>query len=116
MRVNLNLEETEEFRQYVKHLIAGQVRSIIREEMGGIIATELAKLRLLQPDSPVLADLVQQRVEQSVKNIVAGAQHSARQQMKTLIRTEIARQVKPDMETLKRGIRDELTRLIKELP
>ena len=58
MKVNLNIEEDDMFRQHVKSLIEGQVRHVLREQLSGIVAGEIAKLRLLQPNSPTLGDLV----------------------------------------------------------
>ena len=58
MKVNLNIEEDDMFRQHVKSLIEGQVRHVLREQLSGIVAGEIAKLRLLQPNSPTLNDLV----------------------------------------------------------
>lgn len=58
MKVNLNIEEDDMFRQHVKSLIEGQVRHALREQLSGIVAGEIAKLRLLQPNSPTLGDLV----------------------------------------------------------
>lgn len=58
MKVNLLIEEDDMFRQHVKSLIEGQVRHVLREQLSGIVAGEIAKLRLLQPNSPTLNDLV----------------------------------------------------------
>lgn len=58
MKVNLNIEEDDMFRQHVKSLIEGQVRHVLREQLSDIVAGEIAKLRLLQPDSKTLSDLV----------------------------------------------------------
>ena len=46
MKVNLNIEEDDMFRQHVKSLIEGQVRHVLREQLSGIVAGEIAKLRL----------------------------------------------------------------------
>lgn len=58
MKVNLLIEEDDMFRSHVKSLIEGQVRHVLREQLSGIVAGEIAKLRLLQPNSPTLGDLV----------------------------------------------------------
>ena len=58
MKVNLNIEEDDMFRQHVKSLIEGQVRYVLREQLSDIVAGEIAKLRLLQPNSSTLSDLV----------------------------------------------------------
>ena len=36
MKVNLNIEEDDMFRQHVKRLIEGQVRHVLREQLSGI--------------------------------------------------------------------------------
>lgn len=58
MQVNLRIEEDDQFRASVRSLIEGQVRHVLREELSGIVAGEIAKLRLLQPNSTVLSDMV----------------------------------------------------------
>lgn len=58
MQVNLRIEEDDQFRASVRSLIEGQVRHVLREELSGIVAGEIAKLRLLQPNSPALSDMV----------------------------------------------------------
>lgn len=58
MKVNLCIEEDEQFRASVRSLIEGQVRHVLREELSGIVAGEIAKLRLLQPNPPALSDMV----------------------------------------------------------
>lgn len=70
MRVNLNLEEDPLFRAHIKAMMEGQVRSILREELNGMVQTELAKLRLLQPNSPALQKLVESTLEGAIKNTV----------------------------------------------
>lgn len=70
MRVNLNIEEDAEFREYVKGTVAGHVRAVLREQLAGIVAGEIAKLRLLQPDSTTLSDMVNSRVDYAVRNFL----------------------------------------------
>ena len=56
-KVTLNLEEDEEFRLYIKDLIQQQVRSVLREDLNGLIQAEIAKLRLLDPDSETMESM-----------------------------------------------------------
>lgn len=116
VRVSLNLEESDDLRKYIREQVGGTVRSIIREEMGNIVAAELAKQRMLQPGSPLLSELVHKEVANSVKSITANAQMEARRQMHDLIKKEISEQVRPNFQLIKTGIRDELIRLVKEMP
>ena len=70
MKVNLLIEEDEMFRQHVKSLIEGQVRHVLREQLSGIVAGEIAKLRLLQPNSPALGYLVAAELERQASQKV----------------------------------------------
>jgi transposase len=63
MKVNLRIEEDDQFRHEVRSLIEGQVRHILREQLAGIVAGEIAKMRLLQPNSPMLAALIVKEIQ-----------------------------------------------------
>lgn len=41
MKVNLNIEEDDMFRQHVKSLIEGQARHVLREQLSDIVATKI---------------------------------------------------------------------------
>lgn len=41
MKVNLNIEEDDMFRQHVKSLIEGQVRHVLREQLSDIVAAKI---------------------------------------------------------------------------
>ena len=41
MKVNLNIEEDDMFRQHVKSLIEGQVRHVLREQLSDTIAAKI---------------------------------------------------------------------------
>lgn len=116
MRVNLSLEESEEFRAHVRQLISGQVRALIREEMGGIVTAELTKIRLLKPDSPLLSELVHKKVDEAVRSLVKTSHIEARNAMHEMIRKEVSEQVKPSVQYLRSAIRDEFIRLVREMP
>jgi len=68
MKVNIAIAEDEEFRQHVRDMISGEIRKILREEMRGLITGELAKSRLLSPDSPALNDLIDKRIQALAAN------------------------------------------------
>ena len=87
MKVNLNIEEDDMFRQHVKSLIEGQVRHVLREQLSGIVAGEIAKLRLLQPNSPTLGDLVAELKKQTSQKVTPSA-----------IATELQKQVKAEVD------------------
>ncbi len=109
MRVNLNIEEDDQFRKYVKELIGGQVRAILREQLSGIVAGEIAKVRLLQPDSPTLNEMITKQIKSHVDHHMW--------QASTQIRDELARSVKeavkPYTETIKLTIKEGLVKAIR---
>lgn len=84
MKVNLLIEEDEMFRQHVKSLIEGQVRHVLREQLSGIVAGEIAKLRLLRPNSLTLGDLVAAELKKQTSQKVTPS----------AIATELQKQVK----------------------
>jgi len=88
MKVNLNIEEDDMFRQHVKSLIEGQVRHVLREQLSSIVAGEIAKLHLLQPNSLTLSDLVATELKKQTSQRVTP----------TAIATELQRQVKAEVE------------------
>ena len=83
MKVNLLIEEDDMFRQHVKSLIEGQVRHVLREQLSDIVTGEIAKLRLLQPNSPTLGDLVAAELKKQTSVMVTPS----------AIATELKRQV-----------------------
>ena len=94
MKVNLLIEEDEMFRQHVKSLIGGQVRHVLREQLSGIVAGEIAKLRLLQPNSPTLGDLVVVELQKQVKAEVDKAIKPLAQQVKDVLSEAIAAKIR----------------------
>lgn len=88
MKVNLLIEEDDMFRSHVKGLIEGQVRHVLREQLSGIVASEIAKLRLLQPNSQTLSDLVATELKRQTSQRVTPS----------AIATELQRQVKAEVE------------------
>lgn len=94
MKVNLLIEEDEMFRQHVKSLIEGQVRHVLREQLSGIVAGEIAKLRLLQPNSPTLGDLVAAELKKQVKAEVEKAITPLAQQVKSALSDAIAAKIR----------------------
>lgn len=96
MKVHLNIQEDAAFREYVRDLIAGQVRGILREQLSGIIAGEIAKLKLLQPDSPMLSELVTKQVN--------AALYAAGGRMKDHINAEILKVAKEQVAPMKEQI------------
>ena len=82
------IEEDDMFRQHVKSLIEGQVRHVLREQLSGIVAGEIAKLRLLQPNSPTLGDLIAAELKKQTSQKVTPS----------AIATELQKQVKAEVD------------------
>lgn len=104
MKVNLNIAEDELFRNHVKELISGQVRAVLREQLSGIVAGELAKQRLTTPDSPALSEMVTAQVNEAIRQAVDAVRLSE------LVRVEVKRLVqdtiRDEADTVKRSIRE----------
>ena len=93
MKVNLLIEEDEMFRQHVKSLIEGQVRHILCEQLSGIVAGEIAKLRLLQPNSPTLDDLVAAELKKQTSQKVTPLAIAT--ELQKQVKAEVDRAIKP---------------------
>ena len=106
MKVNLNIEEDDMFRQHVKSLIEGQVRHVLREQLSGIVAGEIAKLRLLQPNSPTLSDLVAAELKKQTANLVTPSRVSA--EVQRLMKAEVDKATIP----LAQQVKDALSEAI----
>lgn len=111
MKVNLLIEEDDLFREHVRRLIEGQVRHILREQLDGIVAGEIAKLRLLQPNSPSLSNLV----ADEIKRHTAGRINSTAvaDEIKRQVRNEVAAIATPLAKEIKQVFSDELAARIR---
>jgi acetoin utilization deacetylase AcuC-like enzyme len=78
MKINIDIKEDAQFRAHVKEVLSGQVRSILREELQGIVKAEIAKLRILQPESKTLSEMVDFHVQRHVKQLVSDSVAEAR--------------------------------------
>lgn len=115
MDLKLDLHATEEFRREVKQLIQGQVRGILREELGGIVAGEIAKLRLLQPDSPTLSTMVEGYVTAAVKRHVAYSESQMRDETRLAIQKVVKDMLSPSLDNIRMQLRDEMIRALQKL-
>jgi hypothetical protein len=111
MKVNLNIEEDDQFRSHVRNLIEGQVRAVLREQLNGIVAGEIAKLRLLQPNSPTLGE----HVAKEVSRVTAGAVNSTnvRQLLTEQVRMAVAQEIAPMVKELRGQFTNQLTAALK---
>jgi len=103
MKVNLNINEDEQFRQYVRDLIGGEVRRTVREHANEMVAAEIAKLRLLQPNSPAFSELVAKHMDSAIKTAIAkettNLPHRMRQELVDLV-AEVSADVRKNMKEL----------------
>lgn len=104
MKVNLNIEEDDMFRQHVKSLIEGQVRHVLREQLSGIVAGEIAKLRLLQPNSSTLGDLVAAELKRQTSGFVTATRVSA--EVQRLVKSEVDKAITPLAQQVKSALSD----------
>ena len=106
MKVNLLIEEDDMFRQHVKSLIEGQVRHVLRAQLSGIVAGEIAKLRLLQPNSPALSDLVAAELKKQTSQRVTPLAIAA--ELQKQVKAEVGNAIKP----LAQQVKDALSEAI----
>lgn len=109
MRVHIALQEDEDFRRHVKDMISGEVRSILREQMHGIIQGELAKQKLLQPNSPVLMDVIHKAIKSQVDAETRRARSAIHDELLMVVKTA----VQPYIADIKKNIREELVKTIR---
>lgn len=109
----LDLESEAEFRKYVRELISGQVRSILRAELAGIVNAEIVKLRLLQPGDTTLSQLVAKQVDNAVaiavKHTVPRTADMVRDQIQAAIKETIA----PLVKDINLAVREQLIKAIR---
>lgn len=67
MKVTLNIENDAELRAYVKDLISGQVKSILREEIAEIIKTVVhGKIKNSGVEVPNIEHIMKRQIEEAV--------------------------------------------------
>ena len=111
MKINVNIEEDAEFRAHVKELIAGQIRSILREELKGLIIAEIAKMKLLKPHSPALEDIVRNAVQRALDRSQTSLEYETKKRLDEAVRETMA----PMRKTLNARMEEALSELIRQL-
>ena len=111
MKVNLLIEEDDMFRQHVKSLIEGQVRHVLREQLSDVVAGEIAKLRLLQPNSPTLSDLVAAELKKQTSLKVTPSAIAA--ELQRQVRVEIDKAINPLAQQVKDALSDAIAAKIR---
>ena len=102
MKVNLVIEEDDMFRNHIKSMMEGQVRHILREQMAGIIAGEIAKLRLLQPQSQTLNELVAAELKKQTSGRITSA--AVTTELQKHVKAEVDKQITPLMAQVKAAL------------
>ena len=111
MKVNLLIEEDDMFRQHVKSLIEGQVRHVLREQLPDVVAGEIAKLRLLQPNSPTLSDLVAAELKKQTSVRVTPSAIAL--EMQRQVKAKVDEAVKPLAQQVKEALSEAIAAKIK---
>jgi hypothetical protein len=110
MKVNLIIEKDEMFRQHVKSMIEGQVRHILREQLSGIVACEIAKLRLLKPNSSTLNDLITAELKRQISLKVTSSAIAA--ELQKQVNNEVEKVITPLMQQAKSTLSDVIAKKI----
>jgi hypothetical protein len=103
MKVNLSINEDEELRKQVRELIHGQVRAILREELSGIVATEMAKIKLLQPDSTDLQTMITKQLDNAIKRKITSFE------LNKLVREQLDMIISKDIAVIKQNIQQRIS-------
>lgn len=92
MKVTLSVNDDEELRQQVRSMIEGQVRAVLREQLSGIIAGEIAKIKLLQPDSQDLTTMITKQLDNAIQRKISNFDltKAVREQMDQIISRDIS--------------------------
>lgn len=113
MKVNLNIEEDEQFRAYVKELIGGQVRAVLREQLHGIVAAEISKLRLLNPNNPQLSEMVAAQIQRTIGMHVSQAGARCREEIQKQAREAVQPYVADIKKAVREALSDAITTIVK---
>ena len=113
MSFSVNLEATEEFRMHVRQMITGQVKSILRTELEGIVHGELAKLRLMRPDSTAMSEIITKEVNHQIKDEVARAVRELRAELGAEISKHARETIAPLMNQLRSDLKSHLIQAIR---
>lgn len=108
LTLKVDLEEDQKLRSYIKQIIEGQVRSLLREQLSGVIAGEIAKLRILQPDSTTLSAEVERQVNAAVSRVIASTMHA---HVQKAVNEMAQPALKGARELLKRELMDQISRM-----
>lgn len=69
MRLNIEIpDDDEQLRAYIQQKIEGQVRVVLREQLAGIVASKIVEMRLTDPNSSALHDIIQNQIHRTIKD------------------------------------------------
>lgn len=98
-KLALNLEEDSDFRVYIKAEISKIIGSVLRDELKGIVAGELARLRLTDPTNMPMSEIVDSAVKYQFKD--AKLQQHIRDSIITASKQEVQTNLKPELQAFK---------------
>lgn len=109
-KVTLNLEEDDDFREYIRGQIAKAVQLVMRDELQGIVTSELAKLRLTDPENMPISALVNNVVAAHFRKpeMIKMVADTVRQTAVDLTRTELRPNIEAFKQQLALSIRNNL--------
>lgn len=76
MRVTLNINDDAELRDYVKDLIRGQVKSVIREEMSDILLSEI-RSKTRKMEIPKMEVMMKELIEKEVRHALGTTSYNS---------------------------------------
>ena len=95
----LNLEEDSDFRTYIKAEISKIIGSVLRDELKGIVAGELARLRLTDPTNMPMSEIVDSAIRYQFKD--AKLQLHIRDSIAGTAKDEVRVHLKPELQAFK---------------
>jgi len=69
MKISIPLEQDSEFRKYVRDLIEGQVKAIVREELSTMIQNEVGRKVAYMPLNTVASECAHERIKYELNYI-----------------------------------------------
>lgn len=98
MKVELSIADDREMRDTIRDLIKGEVASIMRGEIKGIVA-ELVKEDVIPKDAKTLGDIVRSEVRKYVSEQLLGSNSYSNNPLREIAREEVAKLLKESLKT-----------------
>jgi FKBP-type peptidyl-prolyl cis-trans isomerase (trigger factor) len=98
MKVSLNIENDKELRDYIKDLIKGQVISIARQEIRGIIKEVFSEKHIGSlPESS--EQLVREEIRKNVREQLGNSSYNSPSEVKKICREEVQKILNENMKS-----------------